>query len=734
MQPKLIAQCSPIASSMFVDRRRTMTAACAYLLCVGATFASPLPTVNDENDLPSSAERAVVYHRSPTAPCFADYVPSTAEVAAPWKIAMAGDEYEPMQIGLFVPSVQPGLRNVRIEIDCDLSHRIGRIYHQLDEPLPDVTDGNWVWREANRPDRGKPWAGKDAEMPQNVLPLHRIDAIRPGRSAAFWVTFKTDASTPPGPNAGKFRLTADNDFDRTIQFVVEVHPFTLPRPRVAYALYYWPYQAEPEFQGQRFQEMYLEDMAAHGCNALHVYVDYEQLSSPNYDLSSSSPHREFWTSPTSREYCNNYFTPEDYEPDGGYNVIKFIEAQIRMGRFAGLVQSDRPLIGGQSQWNISDKANLVAALRRFEAEFDWPTIALYTRDEPPPHVFAEVTEHITQFKKLGAHTTTAMYMNGAFDLGGVHDIWIMPAGEVTPHLIREARQQAAQVWSYNTKLRTNSAEASRYWAGLYTWVVGLDGNSPYAYMGEQGHQPHFDEKWRLSGRSVHGFVTPSAAGPVPSVGFEGWREGIDDYRYLQLLETRLAAAKGALPVARRWLADLRARALSPLFDPSEKWPAPWRTMGQWESDWVRPHPDMMPEDYDAIRARAARYIAQLAPMPDELNPEPDRVRRMPPRPLESETFADKSVEACIAALKTGTTKQKRQAAASLATRDPNQAKSANSALVELLRDRDTLIPALRALGRIGPHASEARGAIEALTSSPDAFIRKSAAVTLEQFD
>ena len=255
-------------------------------------------------------------------------------------------------------------------------------------------------------------------------------------------------------------------------------------------------------------------------------------------------------------------------------------------------------------------------------------------------------------------------------------------------------------------------------------------------MGEPHHQPYFDENWQLSGRSVHGYVTPSPAGPVPGVGFEGWRQGIDDYRYLQLLEARLDAAgpNSNHAAARTWLTDLRRQGLSPLFDASAKRPAPWRVIPQWESDFTHPHPDLSADDYDAIRAKAASFIGQLAAAPDELNPEPDRVQPLPQRPLESEAFAGKSIDVCLATLKSGSAKQRRQAIASLATRDPSQAKAAVPALIELLNDRDTLIPALRAIGHFGPHAAAARSKLEELTRSKDAFIRHAANATLERID
>ena len=79
-------------------------------------------------------------------------------------------------------------------------------------------------------------------------------------------------------------------------------------------------------------------------NTMFTTVDYNVLSAAGYDLNSSTPHREAWYSTSSRRYCDNYMEPDDYKTKGEYNVIKFIDAQIAMGRQAGLIQRDYPLI------------------------------------------------------------------------------------------------------------------------------------------------------------------------------------------------------------------------------------------------------------------------------------------------------------------------------------------------------------------------------------------------------
>ncbi len=231
----------------------------------------------------------------------------------------------------------------------------------------------------------------------------------------------------------------------------------------------------------------------------------------------------------------------------------------------------------------------------------------------------------------------------------------------------EAELSGAEVWSYDYNLRTTNVEANRFYAGLYTWSTGLRGNTCYAYMPGRPHpHPSFDADWRLSGPNILGFVIPSPAGPVPGVGWEGRREGVDDVRYLQLLEARLNAApadNATAREARAWLTDLRERCASTPFYPVR--------YNAWGTDYLDPDPDLPPGEYDAMRAAMARFIAALPAAENELNPQPLDWVRLRAKPIEADAFAEASDEACLTALRTGTLKQKRQAAADLLTQCAN---------------------------------------------------------------
>ena len=213
-------------------------------------------------------------------------------------------------------------------------------------------------------------------------------------------------------------------------------------------------------------------------------------------------------------------------------------------------------------------------------------------------------------------------------------VWIRLSGAfITPELLREADRVGADVWTYDYNLRVTNAEANRFYSGLYTWSLGLKGNLAFTYIWDEPNGSVFDSNWRFSSPFSLGYIGPSPRGPVPGVGWEGRREGVDDVRYLQLLEARLAAASqddALTHQARRWIRELRERSLSPEFDTNRH--------AAWGTDYMDPNRRIAAGDYNVIRAEAAEFIMRLDPADGEQNSEPARWMRFEPKALEADAL------------------------------------------------------------------------------------------------
>ena len=709
--------------------------ALAVLTCVSVRAGCSLPPINNEQDLPEEAltRPVVIYNRPHTGAIYADYVPDPSEAARPFVTPMARNEYEPMQAGLYVPSGREALKNVTLEVNSPIPCKVGHIYYMPREELSWLTDMDKspeTSKAAQWPCDPKLLAGKRSSLPLYILPLPRISEIRPGRSAAFWVTFKTDEEIPAGTHNGTFTLSAEGKTLETVPFVVRVYPFALPRPKVHYGMYHMSYQTPVPFRTRKFLKQYLEDMAAHGMNRMDVDVPVRLLAQKGYGPENSEPldppeHNSYGSRKT-RQYLDNHLAPEHYQPDGGFNALKLIDNQVKMGRQAGLIQHDHPCQGFVDGYNIVRKDLAVATIRRYSDDRGWPDFIIYMYDEPPHQVFAEVEKNAGEWMRLGARTTAALSdCLAAFGVGHVHSAWIQHSGTITPELKREADRLGAEVWSYDCYLRTTNAQAARFYSGLYTWSLGLKGNMPEFYMGEVNHQPYFDANWKLSGPSIMGYVIPSPAGPVPGVGWEGRREGVDDVRYLQLLEARVEAAGTDNPAARdarQWLARLRKRSQTTEFQSYR--------YNVWGADFMDPNSRLATGDYDAIRAKAAGLILKLSSGPGELNPEPSTWLRIRAKPPEADAYVNTSISECLNALKTGTVKQKRAAAAALAMRKAEEVLPAHETLVGLLDIPEVRMVALRTLAKMGPAAAPAIPALRRLSANRDAFVRMGATYAL----
>ena len=69
---------------------------------------------------------------------------------------MAQNEYEPMQVGLYVPKGKAALKNVTLEVKCTVRFRIGHIYYTPVEELSWMTDTSESLLKTNFPNMNWP--------------------------------------------------------------------------------------------------------------------------------------------------------------------------------------------------------------------------------------------------------------------------------------------------------------------------------------------------------------------------------------------------------------------------------------------------------------------------------------------------------------------------------------------------------------------------------------------------
>ncbi|HUS81189.1 MAG TPA: glycoside hydrolase domain-containing protein, partial [Armatimonadota bacterium] len=211
------------------------------------------------------------------------------------------------------------------------------------------------------------------------------------------------------------------------------------------------------------------------------------------------------------------------------------------------------------------------------------------------------------------------------EIAGPHaDVWNYNGGVGTPERVARAIADGHIIACYNNDVEGYRPELQRYAAGMYLLASGTQGIYNWEYHGWQGSP--YDDQDAQYGDFLH--VYPAMGDEVggPSTGWEGFREGTDDYKYCDLLRRTIERARGAGHVAE---ADAAAAVLDEIFAGLNYQPRIRQT-----AKWERSFTDddgvarisgklLVPNgweyaDYDSARRRVADQIVGLLRVLGEL--------------------------------------------------------------------------------------------------------------------
>ncbi len=417
--------------------------------------------------------------------------------------------------------------------------------------------------------------------------------VRPGGSGQFWMTVTVPPGTPPGEYTGNLTLTrtrpatgepAARKID--VPIVLTVRDIALEEADAAF--FVWgdtsPVQGTrgPATALSGADSIYYADMARHGMNTVCTYCFAERKD-------------------------------KDGKVHVSYNEL---DALIESIRGAGLCKTQPFFLGtwrdggvGGEFGELAGGKDTIMAITNHGKKSGWPNLIWAVLDEPDiDSRCARVQEVIkTQYaepRKKGVKTAVAGGYAGTFlrplsekgdTLGDLYDVWIESMyTENWPELQAAAKKKKAQLWMYNCWLTGAGYLQERFYSGLWTWRTGAKGNGSWAYG------------W---------YVRINESGmPESLMAWEGRAAGVNDYRYLQTLESAVAKATGrgktgpAIQAAKKYLDDLRqsipltAYRSRPGAIPQVQWA---------EMDAYNPVPAIRPEDYPAIREACATHIAAI---------------------------------------------------------------------------------------------------------------------------
>lgn len=398
------------------------------------------------------------------------------------------------------------------------------------------------------------------------LPPAKPAELKSDATRLFWITVRTPEDAPAGVYRGAVRVNAGNAAEQQIPLSVEVLPFRLLVPPVSFAMY-------PGGDGDKHQlRRYYEDLKAHGMTgAMH----FGYIGTRTVPLDPDSGHFNQVLDNQPWSWQEQMETLVDVGlPAAGFPVVTF-----NMKNF--------PPQGGQSY-----------SLFKQHRRSGWPELRHYVQDEiggakiPSAKWLLGFYTH-PDIRKVS--TTTV------WELGRLYDEWIAYYSTVADpesEVLKRARRWGRDVGVYECVRGGNNPVFDRYFAGLYTWKTGIKSNWIWIYI------------W---GESK--FALSSPDGPVPTVGWEGRREGIDDYRYLHTLDVmarKAAVSDGFGPenaLVRESFALLDS--IGKRIDAEGAFRERLTNMSAHFHYSHDPQPDMRSGDYDRMRAQVSDQILKL---------------------------------------------------------------------------------------------------------------------------
>ena len=514
-------------------------------------------------------------------PMFDVFVPTRAHVVEELSCELARNEYESIQVGVHALR---DLTAIKMTVELDLPFKAYRFLTQ-----------NRSLTISSAPAEGQLLLKQEqpVKMPYYLFPEPQHREAAKGKTVGFWITVQAPTDAATGQHMGVVRIAAGRQ-EAVVPFRVTVRPFTLPKPKIAYATYFQPNSRIPKaYQGPRYERMYYEDMAAHGMNSLEI------------------------CKPQDRPYLR-WLTLE-----GQFDEAKMAE-HFKMMHEAGLLDGTQPvtLLWGKWDWVSKQRPetirHIVKELERIRKKYKLPRIDQFYYNEPSGSAHEEGIKLMKPWIEAGWGFYSSITSPPAVEaLGPYHTAIHVHAFSMDNRLKGLIEEAGCEFWTYECASNGYEPAWGRCYAGLFSWNAGVKGNYVWAYThadwGERDRyiiEPDGSVTVNVWGRTK---AVPGERGPIPTIYWEARREGVDDYRYLQLVQEEADRADSNPKIVQEvsdWLGSLRG-----LVD--------WETIaGRFKllvpenndfdvMDFFDPYPQVTPEKYDQVRRQAADFVVRL---------------------------------------------------------------------------------------------------------------------------
>ena len=335
------------------------------------------------------------------------------------------------------------------------------------------------------------------EFPINDTTEIQPIALRRNEAKQLWITVHVPQNAKSGSYKGSIALTDDTGPLGQLEINLLVLPFNLHAPKIQYSIYYRGTLSQTptissEHKGHTQFIAELNNMLAHGVRNPTVYHRLDRA-----ELSETLKIRKLV---------------------GMDNPSLFY-----LGTGTGNPESNKEL-------NMLKRR--LKVLKEIASEHGIETIYLYGIDEAKGEKLASQRKAWELVHSEGVKVFSAGSSDAFSVAGDLLDLLVM-AGKLQGMQAQNFHRAGHKIFSYaNPQTGPENPELFRRNYGLELWRSDYDGAMPYAYQDSMGFiWNDFDHALR-----DHNFTYPTVDGVIDTLAWEGFREGVDDVRYVTTLE------------------------------------------------------------------------------------------------------------------------------------------------------------------------------------------------------
>jgi PKD repeat protein len=318
-------------------------------------------------------------------------------------------------------------------------------------------------------------------------------------SKQIWLTVHVPDNAPAGDYNGSITITSASEIPVILNLKVTVLPFDLEPSPVEYSLYY---------RGR------IPVTPQAGINS-----EYKTAAQYSLELKDMKDHGVLYPALT----------------QGNDNML---ETALSLRNQSGLPM-DHIYAVSMETGNSTDPAVLAAMVTKLNqyksatSKYGFSKLYVYGVDEAKGSVIQSERTALQTAKQNGAYVFTAGGNDVVDYIGDILDVAII-AGAPNTSQVTRWHNYGKKIFLYAyPPCGVENSEMNRKNYGFILWNAGYDGEMDYSYQHSYGNIWNDYDVYHIRD---HVFAYPTSNGVIDTIEWEGFREGVDDTRYLASLK------------------------------------------------------------------------------------------------------------------------------------------------------------------------------------------------------